>query len=89
MTLLLEDKVAFWRRAIPIAAGLRAGGAPAGNMLELQRTMQLQGAAADDPPEVLSGDLVGWRQTDLGGWIASHPAAAPSAHDELRLRRME
>ena len=71
----LDDKIAFWRAQIPVAAG----GAPAGNMLELQRAMQLQGAAADDPPEVLSGDLVGWRQTDLGAWIASHPAAAPSA----------
>ena len=66
---------------MPIAAGLRAGGAPAGNMLELQRTMQLQWAedAHADAPEVLLGDLLGWRQSDLGGWMANHPGASPSA----------
>ena len=69
----LEEKISFWRRHIPIA-----GGTPGDlNLMELQRHIQLQWSV--DPPEVLMGDLLGWRQADLIGWMLRHPGASPTA----------
>ena len=71
----LQDKIAFWRVDIPIAAGLQHRP----NMLDLQRRLQVTPRAPGADPEVLHGDLVGWRQSDLQDWAAGHPAASATS----------
>ena len=77
-TILLQDKIAFWRANIPAAAGFPA---PAPNLVELQRTLQLGWYAADGvaPPAVLQNNLVGWRQADLHAWTAANPGHSMSS----------
>ena len=77
----LQDKIQYWRAHVPGAAGLRtaAGGVP--NLLIIQRQLQLgpHTAAGTQAPEVLRGDLCGWRAGDISDWMARFPGVSPTA----------
>ena len=77
----MRDKIAYWRREIPEAAGVPG----AGNLLEIQRELQLPpaGGFGGTPTyswtgEVFAGDLLGWRQPDLLEWRALHTGQSPT-----------
>ena len=73
-TVYLEDKIAFWRANIPSAAGLPG----VVNLMALQRQLQLNWPLHGEAPEVLMGDLLGWRHADLQDWARTHPGASPT-----------
>ena len=74
-TVTLAQKIAFWRRSIPIAGGLPGGD----NLMELQRSLQSDFHGPGAAPEVLMGDLVGWRHADLQAFARMHPGESPTA----------
>ena len=73
-TVRLEDKIQFWRDNIPEARGIPE----AGNLLVLQRHMQMDASWSQRPPSgsaVLYGDLVDWRQADLHDYASQVDSA--------------
>ena len=79
-TILLQDKIAFWRREIPEATGNPA----CRNVLLAQRSLQQDTQVVGlletwmQQPIILVGDLAGWRQGDLLDYIRQYPAGSPT-----------
>ena len=80
----LDQKIQFWRENIPEAAG--QPNLPGGNLLEAQRRLQMDqewtGGMPRDagmPRALLLGDVLDWRQRDLGEYMEQDPVGSPTA----------
>ena len=72
----MEDKIRYWRENVEEAAGMPEG--ERDDLLQRQKVLQQEWMAAGAVPGgLMFGNLVGWRQQDLGRWSQQQPGASP------------